>query len=165
MADQVNHPTVTQKVASPFPLRSIFSQAPQALNCSLCSHSLYERCFTTVNYTDGGVQKPSMAVYSGGVSAAVSKTAAAPIERKDKDGYWKWFAGNLASGGAAGACSLPFVYALDYVSARLANDAKAAKKGGEWQFNGLGDVYRKTLQLDLALLDVTEDLIFHVLGL
>ncbi|KAJ1388624.1 Mitochondrial carrier protein [Sesbania bispinosa] len=93
----------------------------------------------------------------GGVSAAVSKTAAAPIERvklliqnqdemikagrlsepykgigdcfkrtmqeegmalnfafkdyfkrlfnfkKDRDGYWKWFAGNLASGGAAGA--------------------------------------------------------------
>ena len=24
-------------------------------------------------------------------------------------GYWKWFAGNLASGGAAGAASLAFV--------------------------------------------------------
>lgn len=29
--------------------------------------------------------------------------------KKDKDGYWKWFAGNLASGGAAGASSLLFV--------------------------------------------------------
>ncbi|KAF8780466.1 hypothetical protein HU200_001590 [Digitaria exilis] len=135
----------------------------------------------------------------GGVSAAVSKTAAAPIERvklliqnqdemiksgrlsepykgiakrkysilfqalnfafkdhfkrmfnfkKDKDGYWKWFAGNLASGGAAGACSLFFVYSLDYARTRLANDAKAAKKGGERQFNGLVDVYRKTLASD-----------------
>ncbi|OAY84782.1 ADP,ATP carrier protein 1, mitochondrial [Ananas comosus] len=121
----------------------------------------------------------------GGVSAAVSKTAAAPIERvklliqnqdemikagrlsepykgigdcfsrtvkdegfaslwrgntanalnfafkdyfkrmfnfkKDKDSYWKWFA---------------------------ANDAKASNKGGERQFNGLIDVYRKTLASD-----------------
>ncbi|KAL6589728.1 hypothetical protein ACP70R_050253 [Stipagrostis hirtigluma subsp. patula] len=69
--------------------------------------------------------------------------------KKDKDGYWKWFAGNLASGGAAGACSLFFVYSLDYARTRLANDAKvAAKKGGERQFNGILDVYRKTLATD-----------------
>lgn len=68
--------------------------------------------------------------------------------KKDKDGYWKWFAGNLASGGAAGASSLLFVYSLDYARTRLANDAKAAKTGGERQFNGLVDVYRKTLQSD-----------------
>jgi len=67
---------------------------------------------------------------------------------KDKDGYWKWFAGNLASGGLAGAASLTFVYSLDYARTRLANDAKSAKKGGERQFNGLLDVYRKTLATD-----------------
>jgi len=67
---------------------------------------------------------------------------------KDKDGYWVWFAGNLASGGAAGACSLLFVYSLDYARTRLANDNKAAKKGGSRQFNGLVDVYRKTLATD-----------------
>ena len=68
--------------------------------------------------------------------------------KKDRDGYWKWFAGNLASGGAAGASSLFFVYSLDYARTRLANDAKASKKGGERQFNGLVDVYRKTLKSD-----------------
>ena len=68
--------------------------------------------------------------------------------KKDRDGYWKWFGGNLASGGAAGASSLLFVYSLDYARTRLANDAKAAKKGGERQFNGLVDVYRKTLKSD-----------------
>jgi len=68
---------------------------------------------------------------------------------KDKDGYWKWFAGNLASGGAAGAASLAFVYSLDYARTRLANDAKSAKKGGgDREFNGLFDVYRKTLKSD-----------------
>lgn len=67
---------------------------------------------------------------------------------KEKDGYAKWFAGNLASGGAAGACSLLFVYSLDYARTRLANDTKSAKKGGERQFNGLIDVYRKTLATD-----------------
>jgi len=67
---------------------------------------------------------------------------------KEKHGYWKWFAGNLASGGAAGAASLLFVYSLDYARTRLANDAKAAKKGGERQFNGLIDVYTKTIKTD-----------------
>merc|ERR1712070_398482 len=32
---------------------------------------------------------------------------------KKNEGYWKWFAGNLASGGMAGATSLLFVYSLD----------------------------------------------------
>ncbi|KAJ5246123.1 hypothetical protein N7468_001106 [Penicillium chermesinum] len=65
--------------------------------------------------------------------------------KKDRDGYWMWMMGNLASGGAAGATSLLFVYSLDYARTRLANDAKSAKGGGERQFNGLVDVYRKTL--------------------
>lgn len=68
---------------------------------------------------------------------------------KDKDGYAKWFVGNMISGGAAGAFSLFFVYSLDYARTRLANDNKSAKKGGgERQFNGLIDVYRKTLASD-----------------
>ncbi|CAM6096019.1 unnamed protein product [Calypogeia fissa] len=42
-----------------------------------------------------------------------------------------------------------FVYSLDYARTRLANDSKSAKKGGgERQFNGLIDVYRKTLASD-----------------
>lgn len=68
--------------------------------------------------------------------------------KKDKDGYWKWFAGNLASGALAGATSSVFVYSLDYARTRLTNDAKAAKTGGERQFNGLIDVYRKTIRSD-----------------
>ncbi|KAL4922704.1 mitochondrial carrier domain-containing protein [Aspergillus aurantiobrunneus] len=68
--------------------------------------------------------------------------------KKERDGYAKWMAGNLASGGAAGATSLLFVYSLDYARTRLANDAKSAKGGGERQFNGLIDVYKKTLASD-----------------
>ena len=41
---------------------------------------------------------------------------------KEKDGYAYWFAMNLASGGAAGASSLVFVYSLDYARTKLAND-------------------------------------------
>ncbi|KAI1083777.1 mitochondrial carrier domain-containing protein [Whalleya microplaca] len=68
--------------------------------------------------------------------------------KKERDGYAWWMAGNLASGGAAGATSLLFVYSLDYARTRLANDAKNATKGGDRQFNGLIDVYRKTLASD-----------------
>ncbi|KAE9410238.1 mitochondrial carrier [Gymnopus androsaceus JB14] len=67
---------------------------------------------------------------------------------KKNEGYWTWFAGNIASGAGAGASSLLFVYSLDYARTRLANDAKSAKGGGERQFNGLVDVYRKTLATD-----------------
>jgi solute carrier family 25 (adenine nucleotide translocator) protein 4/5/6/31 len=67
---------------------------------------------------------------------------------KEKDGYWIWFAGNLASGGAAGSVSLAFVYSLDYARTRLTNDLKSAKKGGQKQFTGLVDVYKKTLASD-----------------
>merc|ERR1712025_1272177 len=58
------------------------------------------------------------------------------------------FATNIASGGAAGTMSLLFVYSLDYARTRLANDAKG--KGGERQFNGLVDVYVKTLKSDVS---------------
>jgi len=65
-----------------------------------------------------------------------------------QDSYVKSFGKNIASGGAAGAMSLCFVYSLDYARTRLANDAKSGKKGGERQFNGLIDVYTKTLKTD-----------------
>jgi len=69
--------------------------------------------------------------------------------KKEREGYVKWFCGNMLSGGLAGASSLVFVYSLDYARTRLANDAKVAgKKGSERQFNGLFDVYKKTLATD-----------------
>jgi len=70
-------------------------------------------------------------------------------QSKEKDGYFMWFLGNMASGGMAGASSLVFVYSLDYARTRLANDSKSSKKGGgERQFNGLIDVYKKTMASD-----------------
>jgi solute carrier family 25 (adenine nucleotide translocator) protein 4/5/6/31 len=64
------------------------------------------------------------------------------------DPYMVNFGKNVASGGVAGAMSLVFVYSLDYCRTRLANDAKAGKKGGERQFNGMIDVYTKTIKSD-----------------
>jgi len=64
------------------------------------------------------------------------------------DSYGTKFGKNIASGGAAGAMSLCFVYSLDYARTRLANDAKSGKGGGERQFNGLVDVYKKTMKTD-----------------
>lgn len=63
-------------------------------------------------------------------------------------GYVEKFTKNILSGGCAGSLSLMFVYSLDYARTRLANDAKTGKKGGERKFNGLIDVYKKTLASD-----------------
>ncbi|EDO35336.1 predicted protein [Nematostella vectensis] len=71
------------------------------------------------------------------------------FKSKQTDSNAMKFTKNIASGGAAGAMSLSFVYSLDYARTRLANDAKSSGKGGgERQFNGLVDVYRKTLASD-----------------
>jgi solute carrier family 25 (adenine nucleotide translocator) protein 4/5/6/31 len=73
----------------------------------------------------------------------------AAFKASKSDPYAVAFGKNIASGGVAGALSLCFVYSLDYARTRLANDTKSAKKGGgERQFNGLVDVYRKTLATD-----------------
>jgi solute carrier family 25 (adenine nucleotide translocator) protein 4/5/6/31 len=70
------------------------------------------------------------------------------FKSKKSDSYSLKFSKNIAAGGAAGAMSLCFVYSLDYCRTRLANDAKSGKKGGERQFNGMVDVYRKTIATD-----------------
>jgi len=51
-----------------------------------------------------------------------------------KDDFWRFFMGNLASGGAAGATSLMFVYPLDFARTRLAADVG---KGSERMYTGL----------------------------
>ncbi|KAH0895897.1 hypothetical protein HID58_045465, partial [Brassica napus] len=67
---------------------------------------------------------------------------------KERDGYFKWFAGNVASGSAAGATTSLFLYHLDYARTRLGTDAKESSVNGKRQFRGMVDVYRKTLSSD-----------------
>ncbi|TRZ10024.1 hypothetical protein HGM15179_017086 [Zosterops borbonicus] len=60
--------------------------------------------------------------------------------------FWRYFAGNLASGGAAGATSLCFVYPLDFARTRLAADV--GKAGADREFSGLGDCLVKIFRSD-----------------
>lgn len=60
--------------------------------------------------------------------------------------FWRYFAGNLASGGAAGATSLCFVYPLDFARTRLAADVGKAGAGRE--FSGLGNCLVKVFKSD-----------------
>uniref|UniRef100_A0AAY5F597 ADP/ATP translocase n=1 Tax=Electrophorus electricus TaxID=8005 RepID=A0AAY5F597_ELEEL len=60
--------------------------------------------------------------------------------------FWRYFAGNLASGGAAGATSLTFVYPLDFARTRLAADIGKLK--AEREFTGLGDCFLKIFKAD-----------------
>jgi len=63
-----------------------------------------------------------------------------------KTQFWRYFAGNLASGGAAGATSLCFVYPLDFARTRLGADI--GKGAGEREFNGLIDCLKKITKSD-----------------
>ncbi|ROT72578.1 adenine nucleotide translocase [Penaeus vannamei] len=63
-----------------------------------------------------------------------------------KTQFWRFFVGNLASGGAAGATSLCFVYPLDFARTRLAADI--GKGAGQREFNGLGDCLVKIFKAD-----------------
>lgn len=69
------------------------------------------------------------------------------IEGVDKKKeFWKFFAGNLASGGAAGATSLCFVYPLDFARTRLAADVGKGPESRE--FKGLTDCIVKIFKSD-----------------
>ena len=61
-----------------------------------------------------------------------------PYDPKKQPG--KFFIGNCASGGAAGATSLCFVYPLDFARTRLAADVGSGK---EREFSGLVDCLSK----------------------
>ena len=49
------------------------------------------------------------------------------------DQFWKFFAANLASGGAAGATSLLIVYPLDFARTRLGADVGKAAADREFK--------------------------------
>jgi len=92
------------------------------------------------------------------------------VRHNPKTDFWKFFVGNLASGGAAGATSLLFVYPLDFARTRLAADvgggkkkklagipgaaaaakdaAAVAEKPKERQFTGLADCLSKVYKKD-----------------
>lgn len=72
----------------------------------------------------------------------------AMFKQNKNDSYVVNFSKNIASGGIAGAMSLCFVYSLDFARTKLANDTKSSKKGGAREYNGLVDVYKKTLASD-----------------
>jgi solute carrier family 25 (adenine nucleotide translocator) protein 4/5/6/31 len=63
-----------------------------------------------------------------------------------KTDFWKFFFGNLASGGAAGATSLMVVYPLDFARTRLAADV--GKGAADRQFSGLVDCLTKIHKTD-----------------
>ena len=67
-----------------------------------------------------------------------------PFNKNTQPGMF--FLGNIASGGAAGAASLCFVYPLDFARTRLAVDV--GKSGSERQFNGLVDCLAKITKSD-----------------
>jgi len=62
-----------------------------------------------------------------------------------KDQFWRFFLGNLASGGAAGATSLLFVYPLDFARTRLGADVGMGKSR---MYNGLSDCISKIYKSD-----------------
>merc|ERR1712100_208746 len=66
-----------------------------------------------------------------------------PYNPKKQPGMF--FIGNMASGGAAGATSLCFVYPLDFARTRLAADVGS---GGEREFTGLIDCLAKITKKD-----------------
>ncbi|EPR56970.1 ADP/ATP translocase [Toxoplasma gondii ME49] len=66
------------------------------------------------------------------------------VRHDPKQDFWKFFAETLASGGAAGATSLSFVYPLDFARTRLGADV--GKVQAERQFTGLNDCIRKIYQ-------------------
>lgn len=68
------------------------------------------------------------------------------IRHDKKTDFWKFFAGMLAAGGAAGATGMCFVYPLDFARTRLGADI--GKTASDRQFNGIFDCMKKIVKTD-----------------
>jgi len=68
------------------------------------------------------------------------------IRHDKKTDFWKFFAGMLAAGGAAGATGMCFVYPLDFARTRLGADV--GKSAAERQFTGIFDCMGKIIKSD-----------------
>eukprot|EP01066_Platyproteum_vivax_P008232 Platyproteum_vivax@DN3408_c0_g1_i1.p1 len=68
------------------------------------------------------------------------------VRHDPKKDFWKFFAGMLASGGAAGATSLAFVYPLDFARTRMGMDV--GKDASEREFKSLTDCVRQIVKKD-----------------
>ncbi|KAJ3415734.1 hypothetical protein HDV05_004198 [Chytridiales sp. JEL 0842] len=78
-----------------------------------------------------------------------------------KTDFWAFFWVNMASGGAAGAFSLAFVYPLDYARTRLASDVGKGQK----TFNGLWDCLVKTAKGPRGILGLYQGFGISVAGI
>merc|ERR1711997_1339080 len=81
---------------------------------------------------------------------------------KNQD-FWKFFAGNLAAGGAAGATSLSIVYPLDFARTRLGADV--GKVPSEREFKGLSDCIVKCYKADGLIRGLYPGFIVSVQGI
>lgn len=110
-------------------------------------------CFTRVRKEQG-----VGALWRGNLANVIRYFPTQALNFACKDTYKKWlcpynpktqpgmfFIGNCASGGAAGATSLCFVYPLDFARTRLAADVGS---GGEREFTGLVDCLSKIAKKD-----------------
>lgn len=113
-------------------------------------------CFTRV-YREQGFAS----LWRGNLANVIRYFPTQALNFSLKDTYKRWFnpynsktqplmffMGNMASGGAAGATSLCFVYPLDFARTRLAADVGKGKKGGEREFSGLVDCLQKIMKSD-----------------
>jgi len=81
----------------------------------------------------------------------------------DKKDFWKFFAGNLAAGGAAGATSLLIVYPLDFARTRLGADV--GKAAADREFKGLADCVIKSYKADGVIRGLYPGFISSVQGI
>lgn len=112
-------------------------------------------CFSRVMNEQG-----VMALWRGNLANVIRYFPTQALNFACKDTYKKWlcpfnpktepykfFAGNMASGGAAGATSLCFVYPLDFARTRLAADVGSGPEGKR-EFDGLVDCLKKIAAKD-----------------
>ncbi|PHT27452.1 ADP,ATP carrier protein 1, mitochondrial [Capsicum baccatum] len=96
-------------------------------------------------YVDDIIKSPFVATHQATIlqrsraPVLIQSTAEALLGKKMTS-----FVVDFVMGGVSAAVSKT----LDYARTQLANDAKASQKGGERHFNGLLDVYRKTIKSD-----------------
>jgi solute carrier family 25 (mitochondrial adenine nucleotide translocator), member 4/5/6/31 len=145
MADQVNQPSVLQKLGGQFHLSSTITDGVRARN--ICpSTSSYERRFAARNYMTQSIWGPSMSVSAGVVNVPMVSSsplfANAPAEKGGKN-----FMIDFLMGGVSAAVSKTAAAPIERVKLLIQNQDEMIKSGRlSESYKGIGDCFKRTIK-------------------
>lgn len=147
MADQLNHPTVIQKVAGQLPLSSSITQDVSARNSCFYRPSLHDRHFSSRRYTNGGLQSPLLQSCKASYDLSMLTPASPVFVNAPSEKGLGAFVTDCLMGGVSAVVSKTAATPIERVKLLIQNQDEMIKTGRlSHPYKGIGDCFSRTIK-------------------